>query len=385
MRGKWVAVLVIAIVAGAIVSGSVYFAFFHSTQSTSLNAFHVTDLSPDLGTQFTPGSIQAFGANSTSLLISGMGIYNKSTDFSLPNLMEMNSLSPNVQGKNMDYVADQYFKNGNVFGTGWNGSSWLLTGQISWGNVTEGAVISMTGTKMTNLTSIFSRYFQNGGIWFDGWNGTGWLLGGNNDRKASLVSYQNGIVVNETSLLGNQSFNAWIQWLDWNESAWLVGGHGVFGFLKGNSYTSMLEVSAFNSSGVYASYFNDGRWIVGGGPPVAIQVVVGNRITDTIHMPSFFNAWINGITFYEGQYLVGGKGLNKNGSMHPALYSVVLNSSSPSIRNLTSFLPSSFDLGQIQFISFLTFAGNSGVLIAGQGHYDPHSGFSKGALAFLTH
>ncbi len=384
MRWKSKATLAIVIVVAIVLAGLVYLDYLHSDLAPSGSAFSVVNLTQDLGNQFTPGSIQAFGVNSSSLLISGVGLYNKTTDYSLPNLMKMTSLSPSVQGTNMDLVANQYFRDGNVFGTGWNGSSWLLTGQISWGNITEGAVVSISGSLVTNLTSILSRYFVNGGIWFDGWNGSAWLLGGNSDKKASLVSYHNGKVTDETGLLGSQVPNAWIQWLEWNGSSWLVGGHGVFGFLNGNYYINMLGESPFNSSGVLSSDFHNREWVIGGGPPATIIVLSGTHITGTIHMPRYFDEWVNSIVYYRGVYLIGGKGLNPNGSFHPALYFLDLNVVPESVENLTHLLPSSFDFGQVQFMSYVTLDGESGVLIAGQGYIDPNSGYSRGALAILS-
>ncbi|MEM0158710.1 MAG: hypothetical protein QW812_04280 [Thermoplasmataceae archaeon] len=366
-----VAVLVIALVA--------YEVFDRLEAGAKIPEFRYISLQEELGTQFDPGSIQAFGYNNTSLLISGLGPYNKSTDSSLPNLEEIDSL--NIQpGKNMDSAISEYFGLGSVFGTNWNGSAWLLTGQLSYGDVNVGSVVSYEGNRFTNLTPRFSTYFQRGGAWIDGWNGSAWIVAGNSDNRASLVEYSHGSVVNLTGLLGNTPVGSWIQFVLWNGSAWFLGGHLIFGFLNGDRYTNLLSLSPFADSGALSGLYVDGEWIIGGGPPAGAVIVKGQSITEAFHPPAYLNMWINGIADFNGYIFLGGKGMTDTGLIHPALYIYRSLSSFNNPVNQSAEIPASFNGGQIQFMETIDFHGVQSLFIAGQGNYNEETGYSTGAL-----
>ena len=201
MRIKAVSAVLIA----AIVIASMAYYELYRNGGGSKHAFsglEITDLTKALGSTFSPGSIQAFGENNTTILISGSGQYHKPSDFSTPALMGINDLNPGTSGHNMDELANTYFHDGSVFGTAWNGTSWILTGEISFGNTDEGSAIAINEGNVVNLTPLLGPYFKNGGIWFDAWNGTGWLFGGNNDRAASLIGYYHGGKANFNGFLG---------------------------------------------------------------------------------------------------------------------------------------------------------------------------------------
>ena len=344
--------------------------------------FTVANLTGDLGNTFSKGSIQAFGQNSTTILVSGTEYYYKPTDFSFPALIALDSLTSVAPGKNLTPVADQYFHEGSVFGTAWNGSSWILTGEAAWGNVDEGAAVQVHGSSYTNLTPTLGKYFQDGGIWFDAWNGTGWIFGGNNDHAASLVALYNGSVINYTGLLGPTLQNSWIQLIEWNGTSWLVGGHGIFGFITHGRYSDMLGKSEFKSSGVYSALFSGGEWVVGGGPPAGLEVVKGSQVISNISLPSYFNRWVNAVAPFDGGFIAGGEASGNQGEMMPALYYFVEGSSWDFV-NLTVLLPGSFNGGQVQFLSNAHMGNITGILIAGQGNYNEKTGSSSGALALL--
>ncbi len=351
----------------------------------SKGTFKIVNLTADLGTYFTPGSIQAFGYNNSGLLLTGATYYNKSTEATLPALMRINSLNGTSIGTGLDSITAKYFRNGTVFGAGWNGTDWLLTGEVSFGNTDEAGIISMNGDNIANLTETIGKYFKNGGAWFDSWNGTGWLIAGNVDKRACLVGYYHGEIINYTAELGFVPQDSWIQYLSWNGSSWLVSGHSIFGFLQGKNYINMLNMTVFRSSGVYsACYTSQGEWIVGGGPPAKLELIRGQKVIANISLPPKFNQWVNGITKFDGLYILGGKGANKSDPIFPALYSLNLSGVNWNFTDLSSLLPSSFDEGQVQFLSFVDFKNTTGVLIAGQGHYNINTGYSTGSLALLT-
>lgn len=376
-------VVLIVIVAIVIAAGyGIYYHVITTPPNASVN-YSVVNLTGDLGNSFDPGSIQAFGSNSSSILLAGVGYSDKTTQTSNASLMQLGSLQPGNPGMELSTITNEYFHNGTVFGTAWNGTAWLLTGEAAWSGMSQAGIIALNGSAVVNLTSTMGHYFRDGGAWIDAWNGSGWLIGGNSDTAAVLVGYYHGEIINYTSALGPLPVHSWIQLLDFNGSSWLVGGHGVFGFLSSGHFTNMLNRTAFASSGVYAAQFTGNRWIIGGGPPAGIQIIIGSSIESAVLTPSFFNSWVNGICVYDNGYFIGGKGMHSN-RFFPALYEMTISSSGTSFQNLSSLLPSSFEGGQVQFMSTISFQNNTGILIAGQGDYNATTAFSMGALAFLT-
>lgn len=380
VRRLYVVLVVVAVIVaslGTIIVG--YNQLFAKSQK-----FSMRNLTYDLGTTFNPGSIQSFGLNNSSVFISGVAYYDKPADTNLPSLALSDSLNNSTRATPMISLANHYFHNGTVFGTAWNGSSWMLTGEALNGNVDGGSAIAIRGSTVTNLTSLIEPYFKHGGAWIDAWNGSGWLIGGNNDKQASLIGLDHGMLTNYTPDLGNAAADSWIQLLVWNGSSWLVGGHQVFGFLKGDGFSNLLSKTEFSQSGVYAALYQENEWIIGGGAPAGMQIISSSGAISTVNLPYYFTNWINGITALGPYLIIGGETSLGDHRIGPTLYAVSLSGQTPSFDNLTSMLPDSFDYGLVQFLSYIQFRGQSGVLIAGQGFYNETSGYSTGALAFLT-
>lgn len=384
MKKLAVTLIVIAMISAGIGTYSVIAAHRNVGNSTYFPAYTVVNLTSELGQYYQPGAIQAFGTNSTSILVSGISHYNKPTDTSKPALVQLTSLENSSLGVSLSNITGKYFHDGSVFGTAWNGTSWLLTGEINSGPSGTGAVISVRGNNITNLTPVLGKYFRHGGAWFDAWNGSSWLIGGNCDKEASLVSYSHGEVKNYSSLLGNSGGNPWIQLIEWNGTSWLIGGFGVFGFLKNGVYSNMLGMTEFATSGVFTAYYDGTGWMIGGGKPAGLQIVHNNGSIETLALPSYFNNWVNAICKLGSYYIIGGEaGIGPN-RIAPALFAVNLTGKDPAFQNITSLLPGSFDYGLVQFMGDVQFEGANGILIAGQGNYDEVTGHSTGALALLS-
>lgn len=380
MKAKTAIALALSIL---MVASVVSYEAYSSSVNRGSPAFKMSSLDSELGSAFSSGSIQAFGQNNTTVLVSGTSSYYKPADFSTPALESLNGIGGNFTAHNMSNLADYYFHDGSVFGTAWNGSSWVLTGEITWGNVDEGAALAVNGNVDQNLTPTLGKYFQNGGVWFDSWNGSGWLFGGNEDKHASLVGLYHGEVINYTGMLGHKIPDSWIQLIVWNGTSWLIGGHFVFGFLTGGRYHSMLSQTKFNGSGVYSATYGKGVWIIGGGPPAGIEIVHGSNVTENITLPGYFSKWINGLAPFGKGFVAGGEATSLNGHMEPALYYFTFTDGSSRFTNLSAYLPSSFKDGQVQFLAPVSLNNISGILIAGQGSYNETNGNSHGAMALL--
>ena len=344
----------------------------------------VTNMDSALGQAFSSGSIQAFGQNSSSILLSGTSTYYKPTDFSTPALVSLGSLNAKATGINLSEVANHYFHDGSVFGTSWNGSSWIITGEISWGRVDEGAAVVLNNTGDYNLTADLGKYFQNGGIWFDSWNGSGWLFGGNEDKHASLVGLYHGKFIDYSGLIGPAGYDSWIQLIMWNGTSWLIGGHFIFGFLTSGRYYNLISKTEFYNSGVYSAVYTQGKWIIGGGPKAALEVINGTSVSRSFNLPAYFDNWVNGLAPFEKGFVAGGEASAPNGHMEPALYYFSLTGSGIDFTNITDYLPSSFSMGQVQFLAPVSLSNVTGILIVGQGNYNETNGHSNGAMALLT-
>lgn len=341
----------------------------------------VTDLTSHLGATFHPGAIQGFGANASTIYLAGIGEWDRPVDVTQPVLAEM-STSEQVVNRTPEVAS--LFTNGGVFGTVWNGSTWWISGEATWGTLGEGVIISGSDAGWTNLTPQFGPYFHDQGAWAVGWNGSAWLVAGNSTAQAVLLSYEGGVIRNLTGLLPNNRPGDWIQLMVWNGQSWLLGGRGVFGLLTGQSYVDLLPASPFTSGGPFAADWNGSAWLVGGGPPAATDVVRGTTQSPGPALPTGFSVWVNAIVWTGAGWLVAGKGgATGSATSTSELAFWPANSSGSGAVDLSYRLPPSFADGQVQYAAWAPPLGRHAILLVGQGALDPQSGFSLGAIALL--
>jgi hypothetical protein len=341
----------------------------------------VADLTPQLGATFHPGAIQGFGTNATTILYAGISVWNRPQELSWPELDRqlsggaIENLTPQVEAS---------FHEGGVFGTVWNGSSWLISGESTWGNDSGGVLLSLEGGRWSNLTPLVRPYFRDGGVWAVGWNGSSWLLAGNSSGGSTLVSYRLGHLQDLTAVLPANRPGGWIQLLVWNGSSWMVGGKGAFGLLQGGRYTDLRTGTPFAGSGVFGADWNGTAWVVGGGPPAAIAIVRGSSVLASPALGPAFDAWVNSVVWTPSGWLLAGKGFaGASGGSTPQL-ALWSGSSSATATDLSAYLPASFARGQVQFAAWAPPLGSRVLLLVGQGALDSSSGYSEGALASMT-
>jgi len=380
-----VAVLVVLIVAVSVAAA----AWSESQRSLAPSAgprvgiASVEDLTPRLGEVFSPGAIQGFGANDSSIFLAGIGVWNRPIGLTLPVIA---SLGASGTASNVTPSVETYFEEGGVFGSVWNGTDWMLSGEATWGSLNEGVLITGSGDHWTNLTPLVGSYFLDGGLWAVGWNGSGWLLGGNTSHGASLVSYDHGVVHDLTSLLTDNDPGYWIQLMVWNGSAWMLGGKGVFGTYSNGAYTDLMDESPFTDGGAYAADWNGSAWLVGGGPAAAIVVVEGASVQPGPALPSTFNLWPGSVIWTPAGWLVAGKGGGSppwSGTSTPELCVWPSDQVGATVDDLSGLLPPSFEGGQVQFAWWSPLLGSNTILLVGQGSLDAVSGYSDGAIALL--
>ncbi len=320
-----------------------------------------------LGSTFVHGAPQAFGFNGDATWVTGVVGNPGPTSVPYPLLGGLGSPYGGPTPSNLSANVAQLFHAGDTLGIGWNGSSWLITGEAAWGSVASGALAAYSDGQWTNLTPLIAPYFGgNGGVWFDAWNGTAWLLGGgSNNVTGVLVSLQGSTVHNLTPLIPDNSANTWIQCLAWNGSAWLVGGHGIFGALDGNRYTNLLPGSEFTDGGLYAADWNGTEWLVGGGEPAVVEFLRGSDLVPGPPLAPSFSDWVNSIVWDGRGWYIAGAGTASSQARFPGLE--YLDASSGVLVNLAGQLPSEFGQGEIQFGGPAPFAPIGTILFLGQG------------------
>jgi hypothetical protein len=310
-------------------------------------------------------------------------VWNRPNDLTLPVIASLGASGP---ATNVTPTVDTYFQDGGVFGSVWNGTAWLVSGEATWGSLNEGVLISGSGDRWTNLTPVVGSFFLNGGIWAVGWNGTGWLLAGNTSHGASMVSFDHGVVRDRTALLPGNVPGNWIQLLVWNGTTWMVGGKGIFGTYSQGLYTDLFPASPFTGGGAYAADWNGTSWLVGGGVPAAIVLVEGDHLVPAPSLPAAFDLWPGSVVWTPIGWIVAGKGDGPgptSGGSEPELAlwpSMVVGSS---VQDLSGLLPAPFEGGQVQFAGWAPLLGSNAILLVGQGSLDAVSGYSVGAMALL--
>ncbi len=336
-----------------------------------------------LGTVFHPGVVLAGGSNSTASLLGGIGVYHRSTDFSLPVLADVASGPQGLTVVNRSADFARFFSEGGVYAIAWNGTGWLIGGQRSQGVKNEGALVSLYHGRITNLSGAVASAFRGGGIWAVAWNGTGWLVGGNSSAGPALVSWSANGARNLSSLPVSHGSDGWVQLLVWNGFEWLVGGEKVFGTLEGGQYRDLDPASPFLSSGEFAAAWTGSSWVVGGYGARLVWVRSGT-VEAAPALPAGFDRFVTFVIPWGTGWLVGGRGTAPNGAYAPELLYWNGGESAGAYVDLSARLPSSFLQGEIQGAVPSPEIAAGAYLLVGEGAYDPGTGYGVGAVALLT-
>jgi hypothetical protein len=373
MRLRNVVVTVVALAAVLLVLLTAYLLVPH-TPALSIPAcgasagltLYSTNITPDLPRSFSQGAIQAFGSNSSGVIFGGVSYYDRN-HLPYDSLPALGSYSPATATANdLTAQTSSYFFEGGVFPVGWNGTAWLIAGQTTIGNVTEGSAIALQGGHITNLTPIVAPYFQQQGIWIAGWDGEGWLLGGNDTQGAVLVYLQGDSATDLTSLLPNNRPGDWIQALGWNGTGWLVGGQGIFGAYEGGRFTNLLPSSPFTGGAVLSMDWNGSSWLVGGSP-LALAYVHGNAVLTAPPPATGTVGWVNSIVAIRGEGWVVAGGTDSGGQYSPILATLPSRPGTTHPVDDSSCLPGAFTGGWVQYGALAPAFGSNQVLLVGQG------------------
>lgn len=345
--------------------------------------FVISDLTPDLGSVFHPGIILGAGSNATTTLLAGIGVYSRTTDFSLPVLAAIEDGPAGVEVANLTARVSSAFFDGGVYGLGSNGAMWLVGGQTSWEASNRGALVALEPNGVVNLTDRLGSLFDGGGVFAIGWNGSSWLLGGNSSTGPVLAAWDGTHLTDLTARLVSYDRSGWVQLLAWNGHEWLIGGQGVFGLLQGGVFHDLDPASPFGASGEFSAAWTGRDWIVGGSG-ARVVLVSADRILPGPTLPSSFDRFVTLVTPIGHGWLLGGRGSVGATGYAPELFYWSGGSGAGSLVNLTAEIPPSFAGGEIQGGSAAPILGSSSVLIVGEGAYNAGTGHGVGSIALVT-
>jgi len=208
-------------------------------EKISLRDFSVTPLTPAP----TQGVVWGGGWNGSQWLISGWG-HDYGPNGSDPYIFLYNGISQTWGGSLEQYQAESTWHGGDIFSASSNGTDWLLSGLgsgnlPSYGDSNHMALGIFDGNKLTDLSASVpnQRDFI---LYTNVWNGKYWLIGGGYMDGGALFSYDGKNIVDLTSGLAQAVPSlASVQSLAWNGYYWLIGGVGFLATYDGHKFTDL--------------------------------------------------------------------------------------------------------------------------------------------------
>lgn len=343
----------------------------------------ILDGSPTIRTTFGSGGVQILGANTTTVLIGGVGSYHR--------VGGVYATTPALEAWPLDGGTPQdltarvapFFPAGGLYPVVWNGSAWLIGGQRNSTGASGPSLVFLEGSRTTDRSADVAPYFQGGWIWTAGWDGTGWLIAGSSSSGAAAVYLVGERLVDLSPEIPHNRAGDWVQWVGWNGTGWLLGGGGVLSaYVPSAPMVDLYPASPFSGGGVYGGDWNGSRWLVGGSP-ASIAFIDGDAITVGPPLPSGTSGWINAVVAYPGGWLVGGGVVLGPDQVRPLL-DRVSSGPSPAVRDLSGQLPAEFAGGWIQDGRWVERAPSALLLFGGVGGADPVEGPGAGALAEVS-
>jgi hypothetical protein len=190
------------------------------------------------------GTVWGGGWNGSQWLISGWG--DDGPNDSDPYIYLYDGRNQ-VIGRSLDqYQAESTWRGGDVFAASANGSEWLLSGLGSgdlpaYGNQNHMALALFNGSNFTDLSSSVPEQ-QDGILYANGWNGEYWLVGGGYDDEGILFSFDGRNSTDLTALIARSvpTFSS-VQSLAWNGYYWLIGGVNFLATYDGHRFTDLTN------------------------------------------------------------------------------------------------------------------------------------------------
>ena len=189
-----------------------------------LGNYSVTPLTPVP----TEGTVWGGGWNGSQWLISGWG-EDAGPNGSNPYIFLYNGLSQVVDGSLDQYTAETTWHGGDIFAASAHGNDWLLSGLgsgnlTSYGHINHMSLSLFDGNDFTDLSSSVPNQ-RDAILYANAWNGEYWLIGGGYEDYGTLFTFNGKKIVDLTAKIAEAvpTFGS-VQSLAWNGYYWLIGG-----------------------------------------------------------------------------------------------------------------------------------------------------------------
>ena len=222
------------------------------------------DLDNDSVTRLTPvptqGTVWGGGWNGSEWLISGWG-EDYGPNGSNPYIFLYNGVSQVIGGSLDQYQAETTWHGGDIFAASANGDDWLLSGLGSgnltgYGHINHMSLSLFDGTHFTDLSSSIPSQ-RDAILYANVWNGEYWLVGGGYRDSGVLFSFNGRKITDLTSAIAEavSTFGS-VQSIGWNGYYWLIGGEDFLASYDGHrviDLTPELNTALTESSGCCSS------------------------------------------------------------------------------------------------------------------------------------
>jgi len=191
----------------------------------------------------TGGTVWGGGWNGSQWLVSGWG-EDYGPNGSNPYIFLYDGLNQIVAGSLDQYQAETTWHGGDIFAASSDGKDWLLSGLGS-GNLTsygDGNHMALSLFNGNNFTDLSSKVPHQRDIilYTNAWNGQYWLIGGGYYGNGTLFSFDGKKIVDLTPMLAQAvpTFGS-VQSLAWNGYYWLIGGADFLATYDGYWFTDL--------------------------------------------------------------------------------------------------------------------------------------------------
>jgi hypothetical protein len=208
-----------------------------------LSNYSVTALTP----VSSEGTVWGGGWNGSQWLISGWGD-DGGPNGSDPYIYLYDGRSQVIGGSLDQYEAESSWLGGDIFAASYNGKEWLLSGlgsgllpSYSDQEKNHMSLSLFDGFDFTDLSSSVPEQ-RDAILYTNAWNGQYWLVGGGYDNSGVLFSFDGTNMVDLTTLIGQAVPNfGSVQSLAWNGYYWLIGGRNFLAAYDGYEFTDLTN------------------------------------------------------------------------------------------------------------------------------------------------
>ena len=208
-----------------------------------LDNYSVTHLTPVPG----GGTVWGGGWNGSQWLISGWG-EDDGANGSDPYIYLYDGRSQVLGGSLDQYEAESSWRGGDIFAASYNGKEWLLSGlgsgilpPLTNQPNNHMSLSTFDGRDFTDLSDSVPRQ-RDAVLYTNAWNGQYWLVGGGYDTDGVLFSSDGVNMVDLTAQIAQAvpSFGS-VQSIAWNGYYWLIGGVNFLAAYDGYAFADLTN------------------------------------------------------------------------------------------------------------------------------------------------